>query len=564
MRSSIRNRILLTFALVVVLTGSGILLWLERSLADDLVASLDARLTQQGYAVAQLMTAADRTGAPLPLLDAVTGSNITIIDANGIVESSALEPDTVGQPIGNASEVSRARKHFEGHTIRQLHPGGPREYLVAVPATRGRVVRLAVPVEDLIRTRTRMRNRLLFGAVVGLALALALAYILVRAITRPLQSMTVTAQRFAIGDYDATAPVDAGGELGVLARAMTGMAGEIKTRFGELTAQRDLLSVVFGRLVEGVVVVDAGGTIVLVNDAARPLVSDTDRLPTELATLVDRARAGEESDGEVQIVGRAVRASARPLRANSATAKGAVGAIVVLYDVTRLRVLEGVRRNFLSNVAHELRTPVTSISGYAETLISTTVAPETAREFLQTIHRNADRISTLVSDLLVLETLEARDAVVSERGVVPLAAVIEDAVRTTRGTRLGEDVVEIEVSVPPDIAVLGTREGLDHIVQNLVDNAVKYAGTRVRVSASVEGTRVRLKIADSGPGIPRGEEERVFERFYRLDAGRSSDRGGSGLGLAIAKSQVASMGGRIWVEDNAPGARFVIELDAAV
>jgi two-component system phosphate regulon sensor histidine kinase PhoR len=204
---------------------------------------------------------------------------------------------------------------------------------------------------------------------------------------------------------------------------------------------------------------------------------------------------------------------------------------------------------------------VTSISGYAETLLAGGVDPETSREFLTTIHRNAQRIAALVADLLVLDTLEGRAALVGSRAPVALAEVVVDAARTARGVTPG---AQIDVEVGPELTVLATREGLDHIVQNLIDNAVKYGSdTPVSVGAQRAGKRVRLIVRDRGPGIPPGQEHRVFERFYRLDAGRSRDRGGSGLGLAIVKSQVEAIGGRVWIEDASPGARFVVELDAA-
>jgi two-component system phosphate regulon sensor histidine kinase PhoR len=237
------------------------------------------------------------------------------------------------------------------------------------------------------------------------------------------------------------------------------------------------------------------------------------------------------------------------------------GAIVVLYDVTRIRALEAVRREFLSNAAHELRTPVTSISGYAETLLGGGIDAETSQEFLTTIHRNAQRIAALVADLLVLDTLEGRAEIVGTRTPIVLAEVVRDAARTARGVTPG---AQIEVDVADELAVLGTREGLDHIVQNLIDNAVKYGNaTPVTVRAERIAHRVRLAVTDRGPGIPDGHEHRIFERFYRLDAGRSRDIGGSGLGLAIVKSQIEAIGGRVWVERAAPGARFVVELDAA-
>ena len=283
-----------------------------------------------------------------------------------------------------------------------------------MPAELGRVIRLAVPLGDVIETRARMRNRLLVGFGFGFLGALLLSWIFVRAITQPLQSMTRTAETLAAGDYDVAPPAaatEAGGELGVLARAMMHMAGEVKARVGELTEQRDLLSVVVGGLVEGVVVVDPDGKIVLANAAAKPLIGDDARRSRRSRALVEQARCAR----------RAARGGARARRPHGPRERAAAraidaGVIVVLYDVTRMRALEAVRREFLSNAAHELRTPVTSISGYAETLLGGSVDAETSKEFITTIHRNAQRIADLVTDLLVLDQLGGRaTTVVGER-----------------------------------------------------------------------------------------------------------------------------------------------------
>jgi len=567
-RSSLRNKLLITFLVLVIIVGAGTLFAIERSLANDLVASLDARMTKQGRAVANWLTMAGHPDRLAPRLAAVTGTRITIIGADGLVQGDSREQSTVGRPIGDAYEVSLARRGEVGRAIRRLRSDEPPQYLVAVPADLGRVIRLAVPLGDVLETRARMRYRLLVGGGFGFVGCLLLSWIFIRAITRPLQSMTRTAEKLAKGDYDVPPPADAGGELGLLARAMTRMAGEVKARVGDLTQQRDLLSVVFGGLVEGVVVVDRNGKVVLVNDAAKPLIDPSpsssmtrpitlseasDELPAALQPLVARALAGEQADEELELLGRAVRASARPL--------GDPGAIVVLYDVTRMRSLESVRREFLSNAAHELRTPVTSISGYAETLLGGRVDDETSKEFLQTIHRNAERIAGLVNDLVLLDTLGGRAAFVGERIPIALAQVANDAARTARGVT---PTAQIDVDVPANLTVLGTRDGLDHVIQNLIDNAIKYGGnTKVSVRTERIDQRVRISISDLGPGIPKGQEERIFERFYRIDPGRSRDRGGSGLGLAIVKSQIEAMGGRVWVEHGEPGARFVVELDIA-
>ncbi len=583
MRSSLRNRLLITFLALVVIVGTGTLFAIERTLASDLTASLDSRMTMQAREAAGWLSNAGHLDRLAPRLAAAMGTRITIVGGDGLVLGDSHEPESVGRPVGDAWEVSRARSGEVGHAIRTLSGDESPQYLVAVPADDGLVIRLAVPLGDLVVTRARMRNRLLVGFGFGFLGCLVLSFIFIRALTRPLQQMTHTAEKLARGDYEAPPPIDSGGELGVLARAMNRMAGEVKARVGELTGQRDLLSVVFGGLVEGVIVVGRDRRIALVNDPARPLIGGGSELPDRLAPLVSRALAGEQADEELELVGRAVRASARPLGPRrggrpghadrGAADRGAAdpgvadpgvadpGAIVVLYDVTRLRALEAVRREFLSNAAHELRTPVTAISGYAETLLAGGIDPETSQEFVTTIHRNAQRIAALVADLLVLDTLEGRAEAVGTRAPVALAEVVGDAARTARGVTPS---AQIEVNVADGLSVLGTREGLDHIVQNLIDNAVKYGNnTPVTVRAERVADRVRLAVADRGPGIPDGHEDRIFERFYRLDAGRSRDRGGSGLGLAIVKSQIEAIGGRVWVEHASPGARFVVELDAA-
>jgi two-component system phosphate regulon sensor histidine kinase PhoR len=557
-RNTLRNRLLLTFLALVIVVGAGTLYAIERTLADDLLSGLDNRLTKQGHAVANWLSIAGHPDRLAPRLAAVTGTRITIIGADGLIQGDSLEPSTIGRPIGDAWEVSTARRGEVGRAVRQLKPDEARQYLVAVPAELGRVIRLGLPVDDIEDTRSRMRNRLLVGFGLGFLGALLLSWVFIRAVTKPIQAMTRTAEHLAAGDYDVSPPAaatQAGGEFGVLARAMMHMANEVKAHVGELTEQRDLLSVVVGGLVEGVVVVGPDGTIALANDAAKPLLADG-KLPASLAPFVDDAHRGHEvDDKELELVGRTVRVSARPLGG------GKDGAIVVLYDVTRMRALEAVRRDFLSNAAHELRTPVTSISGYAETLLGGAIDADTSKEFLSTIHRNAQRIAGLVSDLLVLDQLGSRASTVGERVPIPLSQVVSDAVRTTRGVTPG---AQIEVAVSPELDVLGTRDGLDHVVQNLIDNAVKYGGdTKVTVKAERVGPHVRLAVSDAGPGIPKGQEDRIFERFYRIDSGRSRDRGGSGLGLAIVKSQIEAMGGRVWVEHADPGARFVVELDAA-
>ncbi|HTJ41491.1 MAG TPA: histidine kinase dimerization/phospho-acceptor domain-containing protein, partial [Kofleriaceae bacterium] len=464
MHLSVRARLIATYVALVVAVGGVALFVLERTLSRDLTGTLDARLRGQAAAVAAWLRTGGHPERLAPRFGALVDARVTIVGADGIVQGDSHDPDAAGRPIGDAPEIAEARggEGAIGRAERALIAGGAIEYLVAVPGENGRVVRLAVPLGDLAATRARMRERLLLGFAIAALAALVLGFVAVRAITRPLAQMTRTAERLARGDYDVPAPRSSPDELGVLSRTLSSLAGEVKRRVGELTAQRDLLSAVIGGLVEGVVVVDRDGAIAHANPAAKSLIGDA--LPEALAPGIDAARRGDAQDDlEVKLRDREVRVSARPL-------PEAGGAIAVLYDVTRLRALEDVRREFLANAAHELRTPVTAISGYAETLESGGVDDATAREFLGTIARNAARIARLVDDLLVLERLEARAEAVEERSAVALAPVVDDAIRTARGA---VPDAQLDADVAPDAIALATRAGLDHVVQNLIDNAIR-------------------------------------------------------------------------------------------
>lgn len=416
-------------------------------------------------------------------------------------------------------------------------------------------VRASEPQLDGLQARLRMT--LLLGAGVGLVGMLFLAYLFIRLIVRPLQAMSRAADRLSRGMYDGPAPPDVGGELGSLSRALVHLTAEVKRRVVELTQHRDLLAAVISRLVEGVVVVDAAGAFVLANDAATGLMGLADRaIAPPLLPIVHAALADGTAEQEIVLRERTVQVSARRLPDHA-------GAIAVLYDVTRMRSLESVRREFLSNAAHELRTPVTAIAGYAETLLNSAVEPAVRDDFLAIIHRNAERLTRLIADLLLLERIEAREHAVEAAHAVSLAPVLAHAVRTCQALH---PEATFEVEIDPSIQIQGTTEGLEHVVQNLVDNAAKYGGACVTSVVAVRSAgTVTLTVRDGGPGIAPAHVARLFERFYRVDEGRSRSAGGTGLGLAIVKRHVEAMGGTIAVvSEVGVGTTFTVVLRAAL
>jgi two-component system, OmpR family, phosphate regulon sensor histidine kinase PhoR len=556
MRLRLRARLIAGYLGLVIVIGGATIVLIERTFADALVRDLDGRMVDQATAIGEWLAKRGEPDKLAPRLAWVTAADVVIIGADGIVRGDSAHPGNLGRPVGDAPEVAAARRLGVGRARRQVARGGPAMYLVAVRTADRRVIRVAVPLAHVTAAGRQLRGRVLWIGAIGLAAAALLGLGAIRAVTRPLQAMTRTAERLARGDYAVAPPVPgpARDELDLLARTLALLAGEIQARITELTAERDRSTAVVDALVEGVVAVDRDGRIVLANRAAAGLVGDVAPgapVPAPLAAVL-------RGDGEVELAGRAVRVASRPLPATG-------GAVVVLYDVTQLRALDRVRRDFLASAAHELRTPVTAISGYAETLLGPGVDPASQREFLGAIHRNSERIARLVADLLELERLGARPARVVDRAPIAVAPIVANAIATAEaaaGRRGG--AAAFAVDVPADLEVLGDRDGLEHVIQNLVDNAVVHGGGRVRVEARRDGGVVVVRVADHGPGIAADHQPRIFERFYRTDPGRGRASGGSGLGLAIVEQHVAAMGGTIRV-DSAPGqgATFVVELDAA-
>jgi two-component system phosphate regulon sensor histidine kinase PhoR len=310
-----------------------------------------------------------------------------------------------------------------------------------------------------------------------------------------------------------------------------------------------------------VVVVDGNSRMAVENPSARDILAQErgDELADpELRQVVARAiESGRAAEAELTLRGRSLLVTAIRLAHPDAAA------VLVLYDVTRLRRLESVRRDFVANLTHELRTPVTAIRGYAETLESTSVDAATRAEFLQTIHRNAVRIGRLVDDLLVLQELDARPHARLAAEPVDLGMLVTNVVRTAQ-PHAERAQVALKSEVDATLRVLGDPDRLEQVVQNLVDNAIKYGGSEVRIRAENNGVEVSLVVEDDGPGIAADHLARLFERFYRVDAGRSREQGGSGLGLAIVKHLTEAMGGSVAVDSQVGGgSRFTVRLRAS-
>ena len=384
------------------------------------------------------------------------------------------------------------------------------------------------------------------------------------------------AERAAAGDFTPLQRAAAGDELADLADAVGGMVAQLGQTIHTLTDERNQSAAILGSMVEGVAVVGGDERILYCNQAFEQILelpqgsSQGKKLVEGLrqADLVTAVRqvlpGGDEVTGEVEVGTvrrRSFSVTAAPVRAAEASS-----AVLVLHDITELRRLERVRRDFVANVSHEFKTPLTAIQGFAETLLGGALDDKANRKrFVEIIREHARRLARLTDDLLKLSRIEAGRLDLESRPV-SVTGLVNGCVETarlkaeSRGLRIA---VELPEGLPP---VRGDAVQLDEVLQNLIDNALQYtpSGGRIDVTAYSNGHEVIFTVADTGIGIPESDLERIFERFYRVDAARSREAGGTGLGLSIARHIVDAHGGRIWVESAVgQGSRFRFSIDVA-
>jgi len=363
-------------------------------------------------------------------------------------------------------------------------------------------------------------------------------------------------------------------EVANLEGAIRSLHAQLAAQNAQLTQEARTLTAVLDGMIEGIWITDAQGTVVHHNDALREMLQPGNggiagQRPLalirneELHDAVMRAcREGASSRLELQLEGlfpRTLAIRVTPL------GKDLPGSAAVFHDVTELRRLEKVRKDFVANVSHELRTPITAIRGYAETLQSGALKdPEVAPKMVEIIHRQSERLSELVEDLLELSRLESREVKLAIAHV-PLAVATARAAETVRPKAAGKDI-QLELHVPPELIARGDERAVEQVLLNLLDNAVKYtpAGGRVDVFGTLEDGRCVVRVKDTGVGIEPKHLARIFERFYRVDKGRSRDMGGTGLGLSIVKHLVGAMEGEVKVESQPHvGSLFAIFLPVA-
>ncbi len=576
----LRLMALLAGLVLVVVATSGILA--EQRLRERQRTELEQSLRERATLVRELVGGRALVAADLGELDgladqagAAAAARVTLIAANGTVVGDsevglAHLPDV--ESHATRPEVIEAHRQGVGLATRLSDTVGRRFLYLAIPADGAGTVRLAVPLDDVDAAVADLRRLLLLAGAVGLAAALVLSFPLSALTVRPVREIQDVVSAIAEGKLERRLSWQARDELGAIAGSVNRMAEQLRDRLDAATAERDQLEAVLASMLDGVLVLERG-RVVLANPRARELFSAwgevEGRRPLEVirnteidAALAEAAATREPVVREVELE---ESDSVVLLHAVTFPPEGeALGTVAVFHDVTGIRRLEQVRRDFIANASHELRTPLTSIRGFADTLLSAPLSKDEAEPYLEVIVRNADRLANLIDDLLTLSRIESRK--------VPLRPVEVDVLRLSQtlasdlAPRLAEARIELEVVDKGAVNAFADRQAVEQVVSNLLDNAVKYndAGGHIEVTVSADDSRVRVRVADDGIGIPDDARGRIFERFYRVDKARSRALGGTGLGLAIVKHLVQAMGGEISVDSElGRGSTFSFHLPRA-
>ncbi len=578
LRSPIFRKLLGSAFALIAITLLVLDFYLTSHAARQQVESVERRL-----ALAAQILAGELTGVAPERFEQWAGTakaraqaRITVIDPQGVVlADSDHDPETMENHAARP-EVRQAAQGQIGSTIRRSATLRRDLCYVAIPLSSigrpGAALRLAVPLEELDASIRAVRWRILTASAVAALVALLIAYAVSRRFTRRIGRLQSFAEGLAESRFAETLTPDANDEVGSLARSLNGMAAQLRDLVDKLSLESARREVILASMVEGVLAVDSELRVTFCNQSFAQAVGAHCPLHEKLP-LLELVRDPDLLDLLTRVVvslqpvkqrlelpaaaGRVFEIQVGPL-----TPPSRRGAIAVLHDITELERLERIRKDFVANVSHELRTPLTAILGYTETLLDGALEDkQSSRKFLEIIKSHSERLNSIASDLLTLSDLESGRRTPAE--TVPLGAAIDGALRAIEAGALtrGVNLVRCELE---DAEILGARLRLEQALVNLLDNAVKFnrPGGEVRVAAvRTPDSKIRITIADTGIGIPSQDLPRLFERFYRVDKGRSRSLGGTGLGLSIVKHAIEGMNGTVAVESElGKGSTFTVVL----
>jgi two-component system phosphate regulon sensor histidine kinase PhoR len=516
-------------------------------------------------------------------LSSIIQNRITIIDVSGKV---LLDTDlSISNPLelenhANRPEVRKALRGENSFEIRYSPTIKVNLLYVAVPLLKENkpigVIRISMPLVQIKQKFETLRNAISFSFVIAFALSVFLGFLFINGITKPLNRIIYSAKKFSKGELKHKILVDSSDELGELARVLNEMSQNIEDKIKEIELQNQHLAAILQSMVEGIIVVDKDSRVISVNRPAEEIFEIKqeevkDKLFLEVVSnneiddvISEVLRFGSFKSKELSLVWpikKVFKLDASPIFEN----KEITGCLLVVHDFTEIRKLEVMRKDFVANVSHELKTPLTTIKGFVDTLKEGAFEDKkNALNFLNIISEHTLRLENLINDLLSLSHIESKE-IILKKTFFDICALVDNVLKSFQ-FNLDKNNIIVENKLNNPLLVFADKDKITQVINNLVDNAMKFnkENGSIKIYSLKEDSFVKIFIEDSGIGIPKEDLPRIFERFYRVDKARSRDMGGTGLGLSIVKHIVELHNGSVGVDSiEGSGSKFYFILPLA-
>ncbi len=556
--------------IIIILAAMGITLsWIFK---DYYMDNVKTNLIYEAVLVAEMTRTYHLESTPENYLQQIcdiagrdTDNRVTIVNEDGLVLGDSQFNAKTMERHHNRPEIYQALHGKTGVELRLSDTAKIQMLYVAVPFTAGNIkgaVRISKPLTQVDKLYRQVILIVLLAILLIGLVALALSIAIAKRVTRPLQDLTSGVQEMTRGNLKSRIAHQSEDEIGTLADAVNHMAQSLDNSINDMNEVNKRLEALLGNTVNGILMVDQAGRVNYANPVAIALLVLQENYwerkyveiinNYELLSIIDKVRA-ETTSVRSKIVlhtlgEKVVEVNVLPLSSDEEQTTGSV--LVVLNDISEITRLEEVRKDFVANVSHELKTPVATISGFAETLMHEEDANSApAREFLSIIYDEAQRLSRIINRLLELSRLELSKQSLNYQ-LINIVPILEYAINIVE-KRSNSAEIAINFNKPAEpVCINGDEDFIVQIMLNLLDNAINYSpqGQPISVDLEADNSEIKISIADHGEGIPEKDIPRIFERFYRVDKARSKKTGGTGLGLAIVKHLVENHGGRVGVE----------------